>query len=286
MKMKIKFTCLFQNTHLDVTLDSSTTSISDLVKVILSFSIICNFRSRSITTIKRSTLVFRSYDFRILIFLGFNSKSTIDADINKMHYSSSIEEFEYMKTQALLRWNSFPELNDFVIYFTGQWLNSQWINWKLFTRPVGFSTTNNNTEGFNRIIKLIYTSYERNNVLNCCQMIVKMVTDLSKSQNSFELKLKRDNDLIKEASQIKIHDFQMLTPNSANWLFNGQPSYLVYSEPKYCSCKTFLEYGICRHFIALCKLTNKEFDEVDREFVQLKKRGRPAKSNNGALNKN
>ena len=57
-----------------------------------------------------------------------------------------------MKTQALLRWNSFPELYDFVIYFTGQWLNSQWTNWKLFTRPVGFSTTNNNTEGFNRII--------------------------------------------------------------------------------------------------------------------------------------
>ncbi|RNA05353.1 hypothetical protein BpHYR1_000483, partial [Brachionus plicatilis] len=66
-------------------------------------------------------------------------------------------------------------------------------------------------------------------------------------------------------------DFQILTPNPANWLFNGHPSYLVYSHRKYCSCKKFLEFGICRHFIASCKLTNKEFDEVDREFVQLKK---------------
>ncbi|RNA20966.1 hypothetical protein BpHYR1_030357, partial [Brachionus plicatilis] len=34
----------------------------------------------------------------------------------------------------------------------------------------------------------------------------------------------------------------------------------------------FLEYGICKHFISLCKLLNLQFDENDREFVQVKKR--------------
>ena len=113
-----------------------------------------------------------------------------------------------------------------------------------------------------------------------------MLTDLSRSQDSFELKLKRDNELIKEADKLTLNDFQILSATSANRIFNGQVTCVVYSDPKYCSCMYYLEYGICKHFIALCKLTNRVFDEIDREFVQIKKRGRPPKSNNGALNKN
>lgn len=76
-------------------------------------------------------------------------KKTIEDDINRMHYTTSLDEFEKIKVEILMKWKSYPELENFVKYFTGQWLNSQWINWKLFTRPIGFSTTNNNTEGFN-----------------------------------------------------------------------------------------------------------------------------------------
>lgn len=46
----------------------------------------------------------------------------------------------------------------------------------------------------NRIITLIYKSNELN-VLNCCQIVVKMITDLSNSQDLFDLKLKRNKDL-------------------------------------------------------------------------------------------
>ena len=93
-------------------------------------------------------------------------------------------------------------------------------------------------------------------------MLYKMLVDLSKSQESFDLILKGDNDLIKLAGNLTPSDFI------------------------YTSCSYFSEHAICKHFIALCKLLNIEFGETVREFVHIKKRGRPPKSNNGALNKN
>ena len=43
----------------------------------------------------------------------------------------------------------------------------------------------------------------------------------------------------------------------------------------------------CRLQAAIIMLTNAQvnFDESDREFIAVKSRGRPPKSNNGALNK-
>ncbi len=117
-------------------------------------------------------------------------------------------------------------------------------------------------------------------------MLERMLTDLSKSQDSFELKLKRDNQLIKEADKLTLNDFQFISPTSANRVFNGQVTCVVYIEPRYCSCVYYCEFGVCKHFIALCKLTNRDLEEPYREFVHVKKRGRPAKSNNGPLNKN
>ncbi|RNA04158.1 hypothetical protein BpHYR1_029895 [Brachionus plicatilis] len=116
------------------------------------------------------------------------------------------------------------------------------------------------------------------NVLNACKVITAMITDLSKSQISFEIKLKRDNELIRGADKLTANDFQFISSASANRIVNGQVTSAVYSEPRYCTCIYFLEFGICKHYIAFRKLTNKEFDEGDREFVQLKKRGRPPKS--------
>ncbi|RNA07077.1 hypothetical protein BpHYR1_046023 [Brachionus plicatilis] len=52
-------------------------------------------------------------------------------------------------------------------------------------------------------------------------------------------------------------------------VLNGQIKYSVSINPKYCTCPYFLEYGICKHFISLCRLLNLQFDENDREFVQL-----------------
>ena len=101
----------------------------------------------------------------------FDLEQNLNMDeINKMHYSCNYEEFEIIKQKCLINWNSIGELTKFSQYFNDQWLVSQWSEWKLFSRPAGFSTTNNNTEGFNKVIKKIYTNYERTNVLNACNL--------------------------------------------------------------------------------------------------------------------
>ncbi|CAF1085279.1 unnamed protein product [Brachionus calyciflorus] len=96
-------------------------------------------------------------------------------------------------------------------------------------------------------------------------MMEKMLNDLSLSQDSFDLTLKRDNNLIKLAAKLTSDDFIFTSRTTANRIVNGEIKY--------------------SHFVALAKIMNRDFDEVDREFFQVKKRGRPAKSNTGALNR-
>ena len=52
-------------------------------------------------------------------------------------------------------------------------------------------------------------------------MINDMITDLNKSQDSFDLKIKRDNNLIKEADSLKESDFQYVILTSANRILDG-----------------------------------------------------------------
>ncbi|CAF0714389.1 unnamed protein product [Brachionus calyciflorus] len=176
--------------------------------------------------------------------------------------------------------------SDFKLYFESQWLEGQWVNWPLFTRPAGFSTTNNNTEGFNKTIKKIYTNYERSTILEGCNVIKRMVIDLSLSQVKFDLAIQRKKSIVKEAEVLNLSYFLIIDWITAYRVVNGQNKYYVLLNPRYCRCINFLEYGICKHCIALCGLLNYPLDENVREFVHIKKKGRPAKSNNGALNKN
>ncbi|CAF0999559.1 unnamed protein product [Brachionus calyciflorus] len=197
-----------------------------------------------------------------------------------MHYSTSLENFEILKEEVLARWSLYPDLIDFKLYFTNQWLQSQWSNWKLFDRPYGFSTTNNSTESFNKIIKLIYTGYERGCIHDACLVVEKMLTDLSRSQDNFDLTIKISSGLLKDSDKLKLEDFSFINLNAAYRVANSLNKYYVQTNPKFCSCSKFLEFAVCKHYIALCRLTNQKYEEKDREFVFAKKRGRPAKSKN------
>jgi hypothetical protein len=46
-----------------------------------------------------------------------------------------------------------------------------------------------------------------------------------------------------------------------------------------------LDRAICRHYISICKLKNLWLNDDEKEFYIVKARGRPKKSNNGALKK-
>ena len=81
-----------------------------------------------------------------------------------------------------------------------------------------------------------------------------MLTDLSLSQVNFDENFKMDNRLIAKANQLTLSDFNFIDQLSAYRTTEGVNKYYVLLNPPYCSCIYFLEFGICKHFISLCKL--------------------------------
>ncbi|RNA42903.1 hypothetical protein BpHYR1_002951 [Brachionus plicatilis] len=61
----------------------------------------------------------------------------------------------------------------------------------------------------------------------------------------------------------------MIDSLSASRIVNNENKYYVLLKPPYCSCLYFLEFGICKHFICLCKLLNYYSDDNVREFVYV-----------------
>ncbi|RNA19025.1 hypothetical protein BpHYR1_054269 [Brachionus plicatilis] len=88
----------------------------------------------------------------------------------------------------------------------------------------------------------------------------------------FDYSLKRDNSMIVKADKLILSDFSMIDSLSAYGIVNNENKYYVLLKPPYCSCLYFLEFGICKHFICLCKLLNYYSDDNVREFVCVKKK--------------
>ncbi|RNA14434.1 hypothetical protein BpHYR1_026263 [Brachionus plicatilis] len=70
--------------------------------------------------------------------------------------------------------------------------------------------------------------------------------------SNFDLTIKRDNVLITESDNLTLLDFNIIDNNSTY---------------RYCSCVYYLEYGICKHFVALSRLTYTLLEDDVREFI-------------------
>ncbi|RMZ96899.1 hypothetical protein BpHYR1_018792 [Brachionus plicatilis] len=62
----------------------------------------------------------------------------------------------------------------------------------------------------------------------------------------------------------------MIDSLSAYRIVNNEKKYYVLLKSSYCSCLYFLEFGICKHFICLCKLLNYYSDDNVDQLNQTK----------------
>ncbi|RNA30983.1 hypothetical protein BpHYR1_033014 [Brachionus plicatilis] len=92
-----------------------------------------------------------------------------------------------------------------------------------------------------------------------------MATDLNIAQKNFDLTIKRDNVLITESDNLTLLDFNIIDNNSAYRVYDNTNKYFISLRPN--------------------RLTYTPLEDDVREFVCVRKRGRPPKSNNGALSK-
>ena len=210
--------------------------------------------------------------------------SIIMRDITCMHYSRSLDEFNIYQTKIFNEWSQHPEMKNFQDYFVNhQWvMNKRTNKWQIFHTPPGYASTNNPTEAsLNKEIKGTYANYECVSMLGCVNLIYKIIYDLSLSQKEvFDIRLARNNNIAKEALDLDKNNFFFYGTNDCYYKWDpnlNQYKHFITFSPMFCSCSWFLDVGNCRHYVAACKLSNRELTDEDREFVCVKGRGRPKK---------
>ena len=107
----------------------------------------------------------------------------------------------------------------------------------------------------------------------------KICCHYSENAIVFALVKSKDNQTIALAKDCSPADFYIIDKNTLYY----KNKYVIYLEPRYCTCQWFLEFAMCKHHVAACIVTN-HIDIHDREFTITRERGRPKKGK-GALTK-
>jgi hypothetical protein len=79
-------------------------------------------------------------------------RKTVYEWIYKMHFARDDADLSRIKEQALRSWRK-EKLYDFLIYFESTWLESDYSRWQAYHSPIGYATTNNPCETYNRTMK-------------------------------------------------------------------------------------------------------------------------------------
>jgi hypothetical protein len=165
-------------------------------------------------------------------------------------------------------------LPEFINYFKDNWLKGNYIRWKIYNSPPGFSTTNSPLEAFNNCIKRDDTQRKILSVLEFMKCSMRMVRFYSINSKEFKTEPKISSKALKLSQTFaKMDYFNRLKPGVYEF-DNGdsyQGSCVVQSRLGICSCKYFLKSKICSHLDGLDLIKTK----LKENFVILPKKGRP-----------
>jgi hypothetical protein len=108
-----------------------------------------------------------------------NAKSSlVIADVYAIHCAKTAAELLSLKTAAVRRWRADPEVARFGEYIYKQWMSGSFTKWQCVHTPIGFATTNNPVEQFNKILKRDYTTHQQLKMgllliklAECCQSV-------------------------------------------------------------------------------------------------------------------
>lgn len=99
---------------------------------------------------------------------------SVQADIRFLHFSLEHEYNANLKT-VLAKWALHKSLDDFVRYFTNQWLSEPFNNWQIFHTPPGFASTANPIESFNNLLKKVFTQRQVLSIDDFFDLMIKSV---------------------------------------------------------------------------------------------------------------
>jgi hypothetical protein len=106
------------------------------------------------------------YNLKKSHMTGFTveNRSMIVADVQDLYHCLSGEAFTVRWADVRRKWIQ-KGLNDFLLYFENEWINSRFNNWKLYSKGPGIPGTNNSLEGFNNVAKNIIGKKSRYKII-------------------------------------------------------------------------------------------------------------------------
>ena len=112
-----------------------------------------------------------------------------------------------------------------------------------------------------------------------CESVHNICLQYSENAVPFAIVKNKDNQTMALAKECSQQDFYIVDQNTLYY----KNKYVIYLEPRYCTCAWFLEFVMCKHHVAACIVTN-HIDSHDREVIITRGRSRPKKGK-GALTK-
>ncbi|CAF1140850.1 unnamed protein product [Brachionus calyciflorus] len=200
--------------------------------------------------------------FHLIANINKNSKK-----IPKIHQEKVVEEIRWLHStkedtkfdpkikKVLKLWSSRKGLEDFVLYFKKQWIDSPFSNWQLFNRPAGFAITNNPIEQYNGKIKKIFTDRKFYN---------KEIPHYVNLKPKYQKKAKEHLNDVKFLGKTS-EDYLQYTFNQHNIVVNPD---CFCPECTSCSCCFYLHDAICYHLISCCLVDKIEYPGLfPKKFV-------------------
>ena len=220
--------------------------------------------------------------FRDGLFPHVHYKKVV-SEIYDMRFSMSETQFKSIKTMALNRWMSLPELSNFSKYFTEQWLDSVFSKWQIYHSPAGFATTNSGIEGFNGVLKSVFTEREVLPIYDVVELLRdKLFPTLITSPNEFKLQRLANKEMNEAASLIETRreKFIQVTPHTMS--YNNSKPYIIDTLNKTCTCKYYFKFKLCGHVIVACRIQGVSYlvQPRPKQFVTRERRGRKKESFN------
>ena len=96
----------------------------------------------------------------------------VKEDIDELHYCRTQQEYDTLLEKKIRKWKRL-QLNDFIDYFSKQWLDSDFSKWQIYHTPAGYSSSNGIIESYNRTVKTSFTRRQRLSVLNALKMMAE-----------------------------------------------------------------------------------------------------------------
>ncbi|CAF0978500.1 unnamed protein product [Brachionus calyciflorus] len=205
-------------------------------------------------------------------------KSKVLDDITELHFSKNKTEFDLNMKKIESKWKKL-KLNEFLKYFTDQWVKGRFSNWQIYHTPPGYSSANSILESLNKTVKGTFTLRKRYTVFKTLEILQDQCLFYSNSEKTFNNNPRVTKEMIKAAGNYYEKLFKKLDRDTFEFKYKKE-KYRINLFDLNCSCVDFMDPATCSHLVYLSHSMELDLGYYNgvTKFVYLKKKRKPKKA--------